>query len=252
MTWDKVVVDLIGLGLIGTRIAEICRLAFRCRILAADPYLDAETVAARGGEKVELATLLAESDIVSINCPLNDETRGMIGAAALARMRPGAILVNTARQFIHGPAPAGLAVQQDKRTADVRVAHSGEPAFSSRRQARAVAAQRFHEKKLGQLGEHRLAEQVKDKGDRRPLAAAHLHVREDIPHLVVADAVTSESTQVIDDHLVAHYHARLAGALGEDLRADDTALDAFLVTPGEADRLDPELQVLHAIVRRGP
>lgn len=94
-------VGIVGLGLIGTRIAEICRLAFRCRILATDPYLDAATVAARGAEKVDLATLLAESDIVSINCPLTEETRGLIDAAAIARMRRGAILINTARQFIH-------------------------------------------------------------------------------------------------------------------------------------------------------
>lgn len=94
-------VGIVGLGLIGTRVAEICRRAFRCRILAADPYLDAATIAARGAEKVELATLLAGSDVVSLHCPLTEETRGMIGADALARMRPGAILVNTARQFIH-------------------------------------------------------------------------------------------------------------------------------------------------------
>jgi D-3-phosphoglycerate dehydrogenase len=97
-------VGLIGLGTIGRRVAAIGRLAFGCRILAADPYLDAAAIAEAGAEKVDLATLLAASDIVSIHCPLNDETRGMIGAAALAAMRPGAILINTARQFIHDEA----------------------------------------------------------------------------------------------------------------------------------------------------
>ena len=43
-------VGLVGLGAIGTRVAEICRLAFGCRVLAADPYLDAATIAARGAE----------------------------------------------------------------------------------------------------------------------------------------------------------------------------------------------------------
>lgn len=97
-------VGLVGCGNIGSRVAEICRLAFGCRMLAADPHLDAATIAARGAEKVELPALLAASDIVSVHCPLNADTRGMIGAAALAAMRPGAILVNTARQFIHDEA----------------------------------------------------------------------------------------------------------------------------------------------------
>jgi D-3-phosphoglycerate dehydrogenase len=94
-------VGLIGLGTIGTRVAAICRLAFGCRVLATDPYLDAATVAARGAEKAELRELLAASDIVSVHCPLAADTRGMIGDAALAAMREGAILINTARQFIH-------------------------------------------------------------------------------------------------------------------------------------------------------
>lgn len=97
-------VGLIGLGNIGRRVAEICRLAFGCRILATDPWLDAATIAAAGAEKVALGDLLAASDIVSVHCPLNAETRGMIGSAALAAMRPAAILVNTARQFIHDEA----------------------------------------------------------------------------------------------------------------------------------------------------
>jgi D-3-phosphoglycerate dehydrogenase len=103
-------VGLIGCGNIGSRVAEICRLAFGCRILATDPYLDAEVIAACGAEKVELGALLAASDIVSVHCPLTAETRGMIGAASLAAMRQGAILINTARQFIHDEAAvlAGL------------------------------------------------------------------------------------------------------------------------------------------------
>jgi len=59
-------VGLVGIGHVGTRTAEILNLAFQCRVLAYDPYLDAATVAARGAEKVEMATLLAESDVISI------------------------------------------------------------------------------------------------------------------------------------------------------------------------------------------
>lgn len=95
------VVGVIGLGTIGTRVAAICRTAFGCRVLAADPYLDAETIAARGAEKVTLTDLLAAAEIISVHAPLTHETRGMIGWEALATMREGTILINTARQFIH-------------------------------------------------------------------------------------------------------------------------------------------------------
>ena len=49
---------------------------------------------------VSLEELYAGSDVISIHCPLNDESRGMIGEAAIARMRDGAILINTARGAI--------------------------------------------------------------------------------------------------------------------------------------------------------
>jgi D-3-phosphoglycerate dehydrogenase / 2-oxoglutarate reductase len=96
-------VGLVGLGKIGSRVAEMLA-AFRCRILACDPYLDAATCAARGAHKVEMGALLADSDVVSIHCPLSGETRGMIGREAFAAMRPGAIFVNTARGGIHDEA----------------------------------------------------------------------------------------------------------------------------------------------------
>ena len=97
-------VGLVGLGHVGTRVAAILRTAFSCRILAYDPYLDAATCTARGAEKVELATLLAESDVVSLHCPLTPDTRGMIGAQAFAAMRPRAVFVTTARGHIHDEA----------------------------------------------------------------------------------------------------------------------------------------------------
>lgn len=97
-------VGLIGLGHVGTRMAEILRLAFSCRVLACDPYLDAATIAARGADARDLPDLLAESDVVSLHCPLSPETHGMLAADAYARMRPGAILVTTARGSIHDEA----------------------------------------------------------------------------------------------------------------------------------------------------
>jgi len=94
-------VGIVGAGFVGTRVAEILRAGFGCTILAADPYLDAATVAARGATLVPLPELLAASDVVSVHCPLNAETRGLFGAAAFAAMRPGALFVTTARGSIH-------------------------------------------------------------------------------------------------------------------------------------------------------
>jgi D-3-phosphoglycerate dehydrogenase len=94
-------VGIIGLGNIGRRVAEILRLAFRCRVLAYDPYLDAAECGRRGAEKTDLDALLAASDVVSVHCPHNAETAGMLGAREFALMRPRAVLVNTARFGIH-------------------------------------------------------------------------------------------------------------------------------------------------------
>jgi phosphoglycerate dehydrogenase-like enzyme len=66
-------------------------------LLAADPALTDAAAAAAGVRRVTLPTLLAASDYVCLLCPLTDATRGMIGAAQLAGMKPGAVLVNTAR-----------------------------------------------------------------------------------------------------------------------------------------------------------
>jgi D-3-phosphoglycerate dehydrogenase len=97
-------VGIIGLGHVGTRVAEMCRGLFRMRVLACDPYQTEEQIAARGAEKVTLDALLAQSDFVSVNCPRNGETRGMIGAAQYALMQKHAYFITTARGGIHDEA----------------------------------------------------------------------------------------------------------------------------------------------------
>jgi phosphoglycerate dehydrogenase-like enzyme len=88
---------IIGLGRIGIATAVRAK-AFGMRVLAYDPYVSRGTEIAVGVDRTDsLGTLLTESDVVSIHCPLTEETRGLIDAAALAAMKRDAILINTAR-----------------------------------------------------------------------------------------------------------------------------------------------------------
>jgi D-3-phosphoglycerate dehydrogenase len=97
-------IGIIGLGNVGSRIAELCRGLFSMRVVAYDPYLSVEQCQGRHAEKVSLEELLRQSDFVSINCPLTAETRGMVGAAQFAMMRKGAYFITTARGCIHDEA----------------------------------------------------------------------------------------------------------------------------------------------------
>jgi D-3-phosphoglycerate dehydrogenase len=94
-------IGIIGIGHVGSRIAELCRGLFAMRVLACDPYLTEAEIAVRGAEKTSLDDLLRRADYVSINCPLTDETRGMIGARQYALMQSHAYLITTARGWIH-------------------------------------------------------------------------------------------------------------------------------------------------------
>jgi D-3-phosphoglycerate dehydrogenase/(S)-sulfolactate dehydrogenase len=87
---------LLGLGSIGSLVAQIAR-GFGMHVLVTDPALDAQQVAAVGARKVEFDELLAGSDVLSLHVPLIPATRHIIDAAALARLRPGAVLINTSR-----------------------------------------------------------------------------------------------------------------------------------------------------------
>jgi D-3-phosphoglycerate dehydrogenase len=79
-----------------------------------DPYVDAEETRERGARKVELDELLRSADVVSINCPLTEETRGMIGAREYALMKPTAYFITTARGFIHDEAALETALRENK------------------------------------------------------------------------------------------------------------------------------------------
>lgn len=88
---------IVGFGRIGTRTAKRC-LGFNMQVLVYDPYVAAGPIAAAGCTKVtDLDAALPPVDFVCIHCPRNPETLGMFNAARLARMKPGAFIVNTAR-----------------------------------------------------------------------------------------------------------------------------------------------------------
>jgi D-3-phosphoglycerate dehydrogenase len=102
--WKDVPVDLagrtlliVGFGRIGTRTAKRC-LAMEMNVLVYDPYVPAATIKAAGCEPVtDLDAALPRVDLVTIHCPKTPETVGMFNAARLARMKPTAYIVNTAR-----------------------------------------------------------------------------------------------------------------------------------------------------------
>ncbi len=89
---------LIGFGNIGRAVAKRAR-AFDITVIASDPYVAPEAPAWRalGVRPVTLEAVLRESDAVSLHAPLTEETRHIIDQAAIARMKPGALLINTSR-----------------------------------------------------------------------------------------------------------------------------------------------------------
>jgi D-3-phosphoglycerate dehydrogenase len=114
--WDRTLarplrgstIGLVGLGRIGRAVASRA-LAFEMRVVACDPLPPGPLEAGLAIERVSLDELLAGSDIVSLHLPLTEQTRGLINRETLARMKPGALLINTAR--------GGLVVERDLRDA---------------------------------------------------------------------------------------------------------------------------------------
>jgi D-3-phosphoglycerate dehydrogenase len=87
---------LVGCGNIGSIVADRAK-GLKMKVIAYDPYLSPERAADLGVEKVELNDLLARADFVSLHTPLTNETRNIISADAISRMKKGARLINCAR-----------------------------------------------------------------------------------------------------------------------------------------------------------
>lgn len=90
-------VGLVGAGRIAWRVAATLRRGFDCEILVHSPRVHGRWERELEARFVSLEELLERSDFVSLHCPLSEETRHLVDAAALARMKPTACLVNTAR-----------------------------------------------------------------------------------------------------------------------------------------------------------
>ncbi|HVV99081.1 MAG TPA: hydroxyacid dehydrogenase [Planctomycetaceae bacterium] len=88
---------VVGFGGIGRAVIRLISSLGMQSPLVYDPFAQAEQVSSAGAQAVSLDQLLEESDFVSLHCPLNEGTRGLIGARELGRMKPTAYLINTAR-----------------------------------------------------------------------------------------------------------------------------------------------------------
>jgi len=94
------VIGLVGIGHVGTRVAELAH-AFRMKVLATDPNLTSAEIERRGATPASLDELLAQSDVVSLHCPRLPNTLKMMAQAQFERMKKGSIFISTARGGIH-------------------------------------------------------------------------------------------------------------------------------------------------------
>jgi D-3-phosphoglycerate dehydrogenase len=102
-TLRDLTVGIVGFGRIGREVAARL-LAFKCRVVVHDPIIPAAQIESTGCVPVALAELLARSDVITLHCPSNAQTRGLINREALQRTKRGVILVNLARGDLIDPA----------------------------------------------------------------------------------------------------------------------------------------------------
>ena len=108
-------IGLVGAGKIGRSMARMAGQGFRARVLGYDPHVDRAMLAASGIEKVDdLHAMLRQCDFVSLHCVLSESTRGLIGRAELACLKPSAVLVNVSRGALIDEAALVEAVLADR------------------------------------------------------------------------------------------------------------------------------------------
>jgi len=113
-------VGIVGAGYVGRLVIRLFK-AFDARILVYDPFLAPERARELGVESVDLDVLLSTSDIVSLHAPVLPDTRHMIGAEQLKRLRDGAIFINTARSALVDEAALIAALKENRFVAAIDV-----------------------------------------------------------------------------------------------------------------------------------
>jgi D-3-phosphoglycerate dehydrogenase len=104
---------VIGLGRIGSRVTTRAR-AFGMTVIAYDPYINDTAFEKVGAEKVTLDRLLETADVITVHTPMTDETRGMIAASELQKMKDGVIVLNIARGGIYDEPALAAALNSGK------------------------------------------------------------------------------------------------------------------------------------------
>jgi phosphoglycerate dehydrogenase-like enzyme len=112
-TLEGKTLGVVGLGNLGSRVARV-GAAFGMRVIAWSQNLTPERASAAGATAVDKATLLRESDVVTLHLVLSDRSRGTIGAAELAQMRRSAVVVNTSRGPLIDQAALIAALQEGR------------------------------------------------------------------------------------------------------------------------------------------
>ena len=105
---------IIGIGGIGSTLAALVKTFHMNTILAYDPYADPSKIERLGVQLVDKDTLMKEADFLSINCPLNEQTRNLVQAADLKRMKSEAYIINTARGGIVNTEALIAALESDR------------------------------------------------------------------------------------------------------------------------------------------
>ena len=111
---------VVGLGKLGSAVAKV-GAAFGMKVIAWSQNLTAEKAAAAGAELVTKEELFARADVVTLHLILSDRSRGIVGAAEIARMKPGAIIVNTSRGPLIEQAPLVVALKEGRIRAGLDV-----------------------------------------------------------------------------------------------------------------------------------
>ena len=123
-------IGIVGLGRVGRLVAQ--RIApFDVALISYDPYMSAESGRAADVEMVEFDELLERSDIITLHMPRTPETAGLLGAENLAKCRPHALIVNTARGGILDEAAAAAALDEGRLGGVAVDVYATEPATES-------------------------------------------------------------------------------------------------------------------------